>query len=92
MNFIKIYGDDDYAALTFEQKNISLQEALQKCEESENGVWEFEEGCFAEAFEFPIGNEFFLGVEELVFFIKNEICDYDMLKHTEFFVVKPKEQ
>lgn len=87
IRLLKIYGDDDYGALTWENLNISPEDTVKKIEESGTNTWEFEEGCYAELYEFDIGSVYTEEVEELVDFIKNEICDYDSLKHVTVVVV-----
>lgn len=86
MKVLHVYGDDDYAVLTLQcDVKVSEEEAYQKAEESDDGVWEFADGCYAEAFEFPgtVSKEF-------IDFL-NDKKDYDSTKHEDWFVIEGAE-
>lgn len=83
MKVLHVYGDFDYAVLTLQgDVKVSNEEAYAKAEAEEDGVWEFAEGYYAEAFEFPgtVSKEFieFINAEK----------DYDSTKHSDWFVIE----
>lgn len=81
-----VSGDDDYAAMTFEQSNISVKEAYELAVEA-GGRYETEideTSVNFRAYEFgEIDPDF-------ITFIGDNIQDYDHTKSTDFYTV-PKE-
>jgi len=83
MKLLYVHGDDDYAALTFEndvkeedrmalwEKSIPLQADI-----------EFTDGCYCKAYDFGDVDPKFLE------FLNRHILDYDHSKHTNFYILE----
>lgn len=82
MKILKVYGDNDYAALTYEQRNFKREYVVEQL--GVDGFWEFEEGCYAEIFEFDV--ELNEETRNLFNFVLEEIGDYDFCKHTNLYL------
>lgn len=78
MKILLIWGDDDYAALNFEEE-MGIEKAKEKlsCGEDIEG-----ENFYGKVYEFGDVDEKFID------FIKSEIMDYDMSKHKNFYILE----
>jgi len=94
IKILHIYGDDDYAVVTWENTyqltdaiQVTLDAILTDKATGGDGVIEFSEGCYAEVVEFdiPVPNKSEL--ENFIDWIKDTIGDYDNLKNEDFFLV-----
>lgn len=81
MRILYVYGDDDYAATTFEG-DYKFNDIVKKAEENDNEI-EFEEGMYAKILEFGEVDEKFIE------FMK-KIQDYDDSKHHNFYIIEEK--
>ena len=86
VQFLKIYGDDDFAVVTWEKGPLSIQETVEKVK-ANGSPWEFEEGCYAELVEFNFTPDSKAAIEDFIAWVKDTIGDYDSLKNTDFFIV-----
>ena len=86
MKVLYVYGDDDYAALTFEDElRLSTHEGLIKSYDEAiecGGETEIVDGIYAVAMQFESVDMKFIKK------IKNEVMDYDSMKHSNFYVVE----
>lgn len=80
-----IYGDEDYAAATFEDCGIEPEVVWQEAFDSKKHIKEYDidgDEFTAEALEFDDIPEDFID------FVRDTVIDYDQSKHTNFYLVK----
>lgn len=86
MKVLEVFGDQDYGAMMYEdavEHDVVVPEELWE-KANKDGHQTYEEGEVI--FEY-IAHEFGEVDEKFIDFIKNEIADYDYLKHHNFYVV-----
>lgn len=86
---LEIYGDADYSVLSYEDalqdNKVNNIDLWNKSNQDHNKSQVFEEGDTY--FEYKAYS--FKDIDPLfINFVKNEICDYDYLKHHSFIVVE----
>jgi hypothetical protein len=78
---LKVYGDDDYGALMFEQDcELSYAEAWEDSNNKDGVYVEWQDGCYYEAYSFGDVDPYFLA------FVDGE-KDYDATKHIDWVVI-----
>ncbi len=79
MKILHVYGDDDYGALEFENyfKGQSIKSIIEMFIDNEE---EHDGDFYMDLFEFGEVDEKFVS------WIKDEFCDYDHLKHSNFYL------
>lgn len=82
MKILKVYGDTEFAALNYEQCDFKHEYVVENL--GVDGFWEFEEGCYAEIFEFDV--ELNEETRSLFNFVLEQIGDYDFRKHTNLYL------
>jgi hypothetical protein len=82
MKILFVHGDDDYAALQWEQLNQEkTDKIILKFTTNPTGRIEFADGCYVELKEF--GNI----DEKFIEFLFDEMLDYDSCKHVNFYIL-----
>jgi hypothetical protein len=81
MKILYVYGDDDFAALTWEQKNDKFKKNIVKKLKKDGDCFEFEEGCFVVLKEFGDIDKKFIE------FLGDSILDYDQCKNNNFYEI-----
>jgi len=84
MKLLYVYGDNDYAAMTWEDKISEENKKIivDRLLSGEETCIEFEEDYFVELREFDNVDKKFVD------FIIDKFMDYDMSKHSNFFVIE----
>jgi len=85
MKVLYVSSGDDYAALSFEEKEFDHKEIWEKARKCDNYLWIYEdEECCLEIQALEFGEV----DSEFIEFVRNDVQDYDACKHADFYIVE----